>query len=130
MRNHRSLLLIATLCLGGTALAQEPNQPFPANDLVRLARVSDPQVTPDGKRLVYVRRDTDIEANRGRTDLWLVELGAAGARPLRITQHSANDRDPQWSADGATLFFISDRSGSAQVWRLPVAGGEAKTKPG
>jgi dipeptidyl aminopeptidase/acylaminoacyl peptidase len=125
MRNQRSLLLVATLCLAGTAFAQEPKQPFTANDLVRLARVSDPQVSPDGKRVVYVRRDTDIDANRGRTDLWLLELDAAGAKPLRITQHSANDRDPQWSADGASLFFISDRSGSAQIWRLPVAGGEA-----
>ena len=50
--------------------------PFTAADLVSLNRVSDPQVSPDGRYVAYVLRETDLEANKGRTDLWLLEPGA------------------------------------------------------
>src|SRR3569832_76171 len=94
-------------------------------DLTQLARVSDPQVSPDGRYVVYAQRDADLDANRGRTDLWLLDLDGAGAKPRRLTQHSANDTHPRWSADGASVYFLSSRAGSNQVWRLPLAGGEA-----
>jgi dipeptidyl aminopeptidase/acylaminoacyl peptidase len=96
-----------------------------ATDLNSLARVSDPQVSPDGRFVVYAQRDTDLEANRGRTDLWLVDLAAPAAKPRRLTQHSANDTHPRWSADGSSVYFLSSRAGTTQVWRLPLAGGEA-----
>jgi dipeptidyl aminopeptidase/acylaminoacyl peptidase len=94
-------------------------------DLNSLARVSDPQVSPDGRYVVYAQRDTDLDANRGRTDLWLIDLTAPAAKPRRLTQHSANDTHPRWSADGSSVYFLSSRAGSTQVWRLPLAGGEA-----
>src|SRR3982074_3154099 len=47
---------------------------FTAEDLVRLKRVSDPQVSPDGHYVAFVIRETDMEANRGRTDVWLLDL--------------------------------------------------------
>jgi Tol biopolymer transport system component len=65
--------------------------------------VSDPQVSPDGRFVVYAQRDTDLEANRGRTDLWLVDLAAPAAKPRRLTQHSANDTHPRWSSDGSSV---------------------------
>src|SRR4051812_33516530 len=74
---------------------------FTPTDLNLLSPVSDPQVSPDGSRVVYVQRDTDLDANRGRTDLWLVDLKPADAKPRRLTQHSANDSNPRWSADGS-----------------------------
>ncbi len=105
-------------------LAQGGGSPaFLPTDLNRLARVSDPQVSPDGRHVVYVQRDADIEANRGRTDLWLVALN--GGTPRRLTQHSANDTHPRWSADGSNIYFLSARAGTSQIWRLPLAGGEA-----
>ena len=96
-----------------------------ATDLNQLARVSDPQVSPNGKLVVYVQRETDLDANRGRSDLWLVDLTAVAAKPRRLTQHSANDTHPRWSMDGTSLYFLSARAGSTQVWRLPLSGGEA-----
>lgn len=98
--------------------------PFTATDLVSLERISDPQVSPDGRYVAYVVRETDLEANRGRTDLWLLEPGAAGAAPRRLTRNPANDTSPRWSPDGRSLYFLSTRSGSNQVWRLLLAGGE------
>jgi dipeptidyl aminopeptidase/acylaminoacyl peptidase len=113
--------------------APAPSRAFTADDLVRLARLSDPQVSPDGRRVAYVLRETDMEANRGRTDLWLLDLDAAAgsarktdAAPRRLTQHPAADSSPRWAPDGRGLYFLSSRSGSSQVWYLGLAGGEAQ----
>ena len=100
-------------------------QPFSADDLVRLARVSEPALSPDGLLVLYTQRETDLDANKGRTDLWQVEVGAADARPQRLTQHEANDTSGRWSPDGKRIYFLSTRSGTSQVWRLDRSGGEA-----
>ncbi|MFO0510037.1 MAG: prolyl oligopeptidase family serine peptidase [Gammaproteobacteria bacterium] len=114
---------------GAAQTAGAATKPFTADDLVRLARVSDPQVSPDGRRVAYSLRETDMEANRGRNDLWLLELGARGAAgaaatPRRLTQHPASDSAPRWAPDGRGLYFLSSRSGSSQVWYLSLTGGE------
>jgi len=69
-------------------------------------------------------RKTDLEANRGLTDLWLVSADGSGLR--RLTTHSATDTNPRWTSDGRSLLFISTRSDSAQVWQIPIDGGEAR----
>jgi len=112
---------VAVLLLAGTAGAA----PFTADDLVRLNRLSDPQVSPDGRQVAYVLRETDMEANRGRTHLWLLDLGARDALPRQLTRDDAGESSPRWAPDGRSLFFLSARSGSTQVWRLALEGGEA-----
>ena len=90
-----------------------------------LARISDPQVSPNGRYVVYVQRETDFEANRGRNDLWLVDLSArrrsrAGSRSTPPTTRIRAGR-----SDGTSIYFLSSRAGSMQIWRLPMPGGEA-----
>ncbi|HYC08779.1 MAG TPA: S9 family peptidase [Steroidobacteraceae bacterium] len=92
--------------------------PFTAEDLVLLKRVSDPQVSPDGRFVVFVLRETDVNANKGHTSLWLLDLATAGAQPHRLTDATGSDSSPRWASDGRTLYFLSARSGSAQVWRV------------
>ncbi len=104
--------------------ASAERRPFTAEDLVMMNRISDPQVSPDGTRIAYVLRTTDLEANKGRTDLWMV--GLDGSAPRRLTTDPASDSSPRFSADGASLYFLSTRSGSSQVWKLPLGGGEAQ----
>ncbi len=115
------LAVLATL-LATPAAAQ--GRGFTAEDLVSLQRASDPQVSPDGRSVVFVLRETDREADRGRTDLWLV--GIEGGEPRRLTAHEAGDSSPRWAPGGDSIYFLSSRSGSSQVWRLPMAGGEAQ----
>ena len=122
----RLALLAVTAALLASALpaaAQSANVPFTPQDLVTLNRVSDPQVSPDGRHVVYTVPETDLEADRGRTDLWLLPIGAS---PRRLTQHPAGDSQPRWAPDGAGVYFLSSRSGSSQVWFIPLAGGEAQ----
>ncbi|HRC58830.1 MAG TPA: S9 family peptidase, partial [Kofleriaceae bacterium] len=66
----------------------------------------------------------DLEANRGRLDLWLASVD--GAQVRRLTTHPDADSSPAWSPDGRWIYFSSTRGGSAQVWRIAAAGGEAE----
>ncbi len=73
--------------LATLALAQAPAafaRPMTATDLATLRRLGAPAVSPDGNWAVYQLRETDLAANRGRTDLCLLDLRAAGAQPARI----------------------------------------------
>src|ERR1700742_4694748 len=92
-----SALAVVLLC--ATASAQQL-KPFAVDDLVRLARISEPELSPDGRQVVYSQRETDMDANKGRSDLWLLDLGTDGAQPIRLTRNEANDTSPRWSPDG------------------------------
>ena len=123
----RSLLAswLALAFIGTAAVAAE-RHPFSVEDLVRLKRVSDPALSPDGKTVVFALRETDMAANRGRQDLWSLDLATKGAQPRRLTTNPENDNSPEWSRDGRYIYFLSARGGSTQVWRLAAAGGEAE----
>ncbi len=109
--------------MGGTGEAVAPH-PFSIHDMLAMERISDPAVSPDGSQVLYTVRTTDLEANGGRTDLWLVPV--AGGLPRRLTTSPESDYQGRWSPDGRTIWFLSTRSGAAQIWRLPVSGGEAE----
>jgi len=107
----------------------EPGQtgashPFSVHDLVAMDRISDPQPSPDGTRVVFVVSRLDLDANRRRADLWMVGSDGTGLR--RLTTHDASVSQPRWTPDGRALLFLSSRSGSSQVWRIPIEGGESQ----
>jgi dipeptidyl aminopeptidase/acylaminoacyl peptidase len=112
-----TILAAAVLCTSAMA------EPFTAEHLVRLDRVGAPAFSPDGSQVVYALRKTDMEANKGRYDLWLTRVDNGEAR--RLTHHEANETDPAWSPDGQFVYFLSSRDDTSQVWRMDVAGGEA-----
>ncbi len=117
-----ALATIASLIPARAAPPMKP-RPITVHDLVRLERVSDPQLSPDGGKLAYTQRSTDYEANKGVTQIWLLDM-ASGAR--RVLTTSGSNSSPRWSANGTQLYFSSTRSGSAQIWRLDLGGGEAQ----
>jgi dipeptidyl aminopeptidase/acylaminoacyl peptidase len=111
---------------GFRIMSGAPLKPFTALELVRLERVSDPQVSPDGTRLAYALRETDLAANKGTGSLWLRPLQGPAATPRRLTAPGAEGSAPRWSPDSRSIYFLSKRGGSAQVWRLDLAGGDAQ----
>jgi dipeptidyl aminopeptidase/acylaminoacyl peptidase len=108
----------------GFAAGLDQTHPFSIHDMLAMDRVSDPQVSPDGKWIVFVLRKTDLEENKGLTDLWLV--GADGTALRRLTSHKAADLNPRWAPDGKSIWFVSARSDTSQVWRIAIDGGEAE----
>ncbi len=117
-------LFVLILLQGAASVARgQEMHPFSIHDMVAMDRISDPQASPDGRQVAFVVRTTDLEANRGRTDLWLV--GADGSGLRQLTTHPESDSSPRWAPDGKALWFLSSRSGSSQVWRIAIDGGEA-----
>jgi dipeptidyl aminopeptidase/acylaminoacyl peptidase len=120
-----------TTALAGCAIlatlgAAADTRPFSVEDLVEMRRISDPALSPDGRYLAYAVSELDREANRRRSDVWLLDLEAKEPVARRITSHPENDSSPRWAPDGQAIYFLSARSGSSQVWRLPLGGGEAQ----
>jgi len=118
MRRLPAVFLLATAL---PAVAAEPH-PFTVHDLQGMDRITDPQPSPQGDRVAFVVRTTDFEANKGRTDLWRVGIDGSGL--TRLTSDPAADTNPRWAPDGKSLYFLSARSESSQVWRLAAAGGD------
>ncbi len=116
-------MLLAHFALAAL-LAAAPPRPFTAEDLNAMDRITNPQVSPDGKSVVFEVRVTDLAADKGRFDLWLASV--EGKQVRQLTAHEANDTGPQWNPDGSTVLFLSTRSGSSQVWELPLSGGESR----
>ncbi len=135
----RSRSLVCTLLALGTgafaaaapcgAIAADPaagGRAFTVEDLMALKRISDPRVSPDGRYLVFVLREIDLQANKGHNSLWFLALAAVGDEPRRLTDATSNDSSPRWASDSRTLYFLSTRSGSSQVWRLHFGSGVAQ----
>ncbi|MGH3272780.1 MAG: serine hydrolase [Streptosporangiaceae bacterium] len=91
------------------------------DDVYSLRLPSSPAISPDGEQVIYVLRTTDRDADADRYALWRVS--AAGGAPLQMTRGTA-DTAPAWSPDGATVAFLRGGDDAAQVWLLPVTGGE------
>ncbi|KFC67903.1 S9 family peptidase [Massilia sp. LC238] len=118
------LLPMVAAALVATSASAAPRG-FTVEDLVNMERVGSPAVSPDASRVVYTVRSTDMSKNRGHTELWMLDLRTAGAVPQRLTNHGSSSTEPEWSPSGDAIYFLSSRSGSSQVWRLPIAGGAA-----
>ena len=116
----KTLLAASFAALALASASAASARPITATDLATLRRLAAPTVSPDGNWVVYQLRETDLEANRGRTDLWLLDLSRPDAQPRPLTRTEANEHDPRFSPDGRWLYYPSNVSGSDQLWRAPV----------
>ena len=116
--------ILAAVLAAATTPAGAAPKGLTIDDMLAMQRVGEPVVSPDGKRVAFSVRDTDLDANRGRTDLWIAAID--GSSVTRLTASPENDSGPEWTADGKWIYFASSRSGSSQVWRIAPRGGEAE----
>ena len=115
-------LIPVVLALAGVAALSA--RPLELEDMFRLHRVSDPQISPDGASVVFVVTDPLKAENRTNSDLWIVSTAAGEAR--KLTNSPQHDRHPRWSPDGQWIAFESNRDGNYQIWLMPATGGEAR----
>ena len=122
MKFAASLLAAALVAaLPSTALAARG---FEARDLATLDRYSAPTLSPDGRLLVFAKRVVDYAANKASTSLWIEDLRARDAAPpKRLTPDGWNVNSPAFSPDGRTVYFLSAKSGSQQLYAVPASGG-------
>ena len=120
---------VLALAMGGAVQAQAVEsaaaKPFTYQDMVSLDRLSGLHVDSSGPYAVFQVRSTDLVKNKGVNSLWIKDLAAIGTPERKLAISEGGATDPQWSADGKTLYFVSSRSGSSQVWKTDVMGAAA-----
>ena len=104
-------------------LAQAPSAPS-IDDVINLKRVGAPAISPNGQRVAFTVRETNWETNAYETEIWIGE--AATGQSRQVTNAKGSSLQAQWSPDGTTLAFVSDRDGKRQLYRIAVDGGEAE----
>ncbi|MCF8505601.1 MAG: S9 family peptidase [Caulobacter sp.] len=115
------LRLIAAGVLALSISSAADARPFTAKDMVTLDRLSDPRVSPDGRFVLYSRRVADYDANKAKSELWLIDLsGKTPAAPRMVAAAGSGINSARWGADGHSIYFLAVADGTMQVWRGDV----------
>jgi len=109
-----ALSLVATL---NVSIAEV----FTVEKLNELNQLHDVKLSPNGEQLIY-----GIQKGTGSTDNHLYIQSIANGKVKQLTTHKASESNVVWAKDGKSIYFLSSRSGSSQIWQLALAGGEAK----
>ena len=116
MRKRLLAAAAIALAVSGIALAQVPREPvkvFTASDVFRLESASNPQISPDGKLVAYVRVSADIMTDRFRRSIWVVD--ETGASHWPVAQGKGNYSSPVWSPDGKSIAYVATEDGGPEV---------------
>jgi dipeptidyl aminopeptidase/acylaminoacyl peptidase len=106
----------AVLASPGTARQQHGGDDgrLKLEDVFQLEYASDPQISPDGGKIVFVRNFMDIMTDRPRSNLWIVNYDGSDLQPLTSGNHNYNS--PRWSRDGGRLLYASNEEGATQLY--------------
>ncbi len=107
LKTFAAALGISSTLVMAPALAAE--RPLTLKDIFDIETVSDPQISPDGEKVVYVRQFSDIMTDRHYSNLWIIRFDGTGHRPL--TTGKRNDTSPLWSPTGDRLAYVSSEQG-------------------
>jgi dipeptidyl aminopeptidase/acylaminoacyl peptidase len=116
------ILFLALLFMVSSVYASSA-KPISFDEFIRIRRVSDPQISPNGELIAFVITEMDKNRNTSNSDIWVIP--AAGGQARRLTSDPKADFNPRWSPDGKKIAFISTRGGASQVWMIDPKGGEA-----
>jgi dipeptidyl aminopeptidase/acylaminoacyl peptidase len=121
----RALILALALCnvaaINATGVtAQTQKRPLTIDDLLKVRRVGDPQLSPDGRLVAYQISDPDKAANRSRTQIYLVSID--GSQPVQLTTGESSASSPRWSPDGKRIAFVT----GGQIHTMDARGGDIK----
>ena len=104
-------LLVSSAGAGVAAPATGPSSAFSGSDLFNLSMASDPQISPDGRQVAYVRKSNDVMTDKARSSIWLIDVATGQQRPIAVG--SGDSFGPAWSPDGKRLAYGSTAEGGA-----------------
>ena len=107
----RSLAWLALALCPSLALAQK--KPFDASALLKIQRIADPQLSPDGKTVAFAVSTPDLDANKSLHSVWTVPL--EGGAPHKIADLASR---PRWSPDGKRIYYVSTSGDASQIWSM------------
>ena len=123
----RHAILPLALALSLPAAASAAQRGFTVQDMAYMDRHASPTLSPDGRVLVFAKRVVNKDSNKSATTLWMRNLVTRdNAPPQQVSPEGWSVNSPAFSPDGRTLYFMSAKSGSMQLYAMPTAGGEAK----
>ena len=109
--------VLCTVCL-------QAQSPFTVDAMLKIQRISEPQLSPDGKTVAFTVQTMDVAENTRPQQIWTVPVNGGG--PVQITHEGTNNSRPRWMPDSRHLLFISNRGGSLQVWMMAPDGSNSK----
>ena len=112
------------LFLASAAAICAQKRPFDVAAMLDLKRISDPQISPDGRWVTFAVQTIDVPGNKKAQQIWIVPL--SGGTPRQLTHEGETNQRARWSPDSKRIAFISDRGGSAQIWAVDPDGGNPK----
>src|SRR5882757_4594166 len=120
-----TIVLALALIVAGPVLGQDKHLPG-LIDLLNMADVSGPRLSPDGQSVVYVQANADWTENKFIWHLW--KVGRDGRNAVELTTDLTDAGDARWSPDGKTIAFVAKRGKDqvAQIYLIPISGGEAR----
>src|SRR5579863_5774741 len=105
--------LLFTVCVSAQT-------PFDVQTMMRLSRISEPVLSPDGKQVAFTVQTVDLDSNTKPKQIYTVSLN--GGFPRQLTRDGTDNERPRWSPDSRQLYYVSNRAGSSQVWRMNADG--------
>ena len=126
------IFLTALLCVATAASAPIEGQQRRAmtiEDLIVAPRLADPQISPDGRTVLYVQTTTDGKSGRRNADIWSVAADGTG-QPKALISGERSESTPRWSPDGTRIAFLANRDGATQVYIANADGGDVKKLTG
>jgi dipeptidyl aminopeptidase/acylaminoacyl peptidase len=115
----RFVVLLATVLLSLTSVVAQ-NRTYTFEDLMKVGRVGDPQISPDGTKVAFTIGNVNFDANRTLTQIYVVPI--QGGDPKQLTKEERSSSAPRWSPDGKKIAFVT----GSQVWVMDADGDNKK----
>lgn len=119
---------ISIWAVSASAALAQTTRPMTLVDMIDLPQISDPQLSPNKRQVLFVQSEANWKADRRISHIW--RINADGSGLIQMTSGSDGENTPRWSPDGNTIAFIAKRGAEpeavSQIFLIGVAGGEAR----